>query len=584
MSRTTRIIRKRAARGARGMVVAHNVEGAEIGAAILEAGGNAYDAMIAMSFATAVRETAMNSIGGVGVLIAHSAATGRTSEINFYGRTPAGLAEDAFVPFLAPVDGGAARAAMGWDPVAGAANERGALSVGVPTFVAGLRELHADGATMPWDALLAPAIELARTGFTPDEEDVVYAANHFALLNAYEGIRSVLLADGLPKPSGFYQGSGRPVVQSDLAETIAAIAADGADAFYRGPIAERMVADVQAGGGVLTLDDLARYRPERSDGLRATYRGYEIVASGGMTGGLTLVAMLNLAEQLDLRSLDRWSGACLHLIAEIMRQAWTDRFVYVGDPTGATVPMDGLTSAAYAASLLEGFPRDRVPERTRPGDPWAWSSASRPTDSVAAGDPGGRDTTHVIAADGEGNVVTLTQTLGLAYGSCIMPVGTGVSLYDVTMWMNPLPGTPNSVGPWKQQLGHATPVMLLKDGVPVVALGAPGGRRVVTSMFQTIINIVDFGMDVQEAIGAPRMHVEGASPAAPIGETVRTVLLDDRVPDAAVVDLRSRGHEVRRVTETGTTNYLAKPLGIAFDDRGLVGGVDVFHKSVGIGV
>jgi gamma-glutamyltranspeptidase/glutathione hydrolase len=165
-----------------------------------------------------------------------------------------------------------------------------------------------------------------------------------------------------------------------------------------------------------------------------------------------------------------------------------------------------------------------------------------------------------------------------------MPASTGVTLYDVTMWMNPEPGTPNSVGPWKTQLGHATPVMLLKDGKPVVALGAPGGRRVVTSMFQAIINIVDFGMDVQEAIGAPRLHLEGADPSRPRGKTVRSILLDDRIPKAAQDDLISRGHEVRTVYESGTTNYLAKPLGIAFDGSGLVGGVDVFHKSLGIGV
>ena len=582
MTRTTRLIAKTAARGRKGMAVAHNREGAEIGADVLARGGNAYDAMVAMSFATAVRETAMNSIGGCGVLLAHSAATGTVHEINFYGRTPAGLAEDVFVPYAeASADGGAA---MGWDALRDAVNERGALSVGVPTYVAGLAALHESGATMPWSELLQPAIDLAREGFVADEEDVVYAANHLRHLEAGGEIARVLLADGIPMPSGFYQGRGRPVVQPDLARTIDAIARGGADAFYRGPIAEAMARSVQAAGGVLTTDDLARYRPESDPPLLARYRGYEVVASSGMTGVLTLIQMLNLAEQLDLGALPRWSGQCLHLIAEVMRQAWTDRFVYVGDPTGATVPVDALIDPAYAASLVADFPRDHVPDRTRPGNPWPFSALEAPSTSPWAGDPGGHETTHCVTADADGNVVTLTQTLGLAYGSCVMPEGTGVSLYDVTMWMNPRPGTPNSVGPWKTQLGHATPVMLLKDGKPVAALGAPGGRRVVTSMFQTIVNMIDFGMDVQEAIGAPRLHLEGANPSRPVGPSVRTLLIDDRVPTDTLDDLRARGHEVRPVYETGTTNFLAKPLGIAFDHGGLVGGVDVFHKSLGIGV
>lgn len=582
MSRTTRTVQKTAARGERGMVVAHNIEGAEAGAAILEAGGNAFDAMIAMSFVTAVRETAMNSIGGVGVLLAHHATSGQTREINFYGRTPAGLAEDIFVPHMSgPGDD---RAAMGWTKVRDSLNERGFLSVGVPTYVAGLASLHDSGATMPWSDLLQPAVELARAGFVADEEDVVYAATHLRHLGAYDEISRVLLADGVPMPSGFYQGVGRPMRQPDLADTITAVAAGGSDAFYTGDIAHAMASSVQRGGGVLTVDDLSRYRPDTNDGMRSTYRGYEVVASSGMTGGLTLIEMLNLAEQLDLGSYDRWSGKCLHLIAEIMRQAWTDRFVYVGDPTGASVPLDGLTDKAYAASLIDGFPTDRAPGVTRPGDPWPFSALTPPRAASVVGDPGSSETTHVAAADGDGNVVTLTQTLGMAFGSCVMPEGTGVSLNDVTMWMNPVPGTPNSVGPWKTQLGHATPVMLLKDGRPVVALGAPGGRRVVTSMFQAIINIVEFGMDVQEAIGAPRLHIEGADPAHPVGRTTRTVYIDDRTPATARQDLIERGHELRVIYETGTSNYLGKPLGIAFDGSGLVGGVDVFHKSLGIGV
>lgn len=581
MNRTQRIVGKTAARGRRGMVVAHNVEAAEVGASVLQDGGTAFDAAIAASMTTAVRETAMNSIGGVGVLLAHSAATGRTTEINFYGRTPRGLAEDTFVPYLLERD--AARAAFGWRGVAESRNERGALSVGVPTYVAGLAELHARHATRPWRDLLQPAIELAEAGYVADEEDVNYFANHFTTLNGFAEFRRVFLGNGIPMPSGFYQGMGLPVVQSDLAATLRTIAEQGPEAFYSGPIAETLAAHVQRLGGFLSTQDLADYRPSTSEGMVGSYRGYEIVTTSGMTGGLTLLEMLNLAEQFDLGAMDRRDGEFWHVLAEIHRQAWTDRFCYVGDPEGVDVPTDALVDKAYAQSLMAGFPRHEAPERSRPGDPWGHLGRTDPA-SARATDPGGKDTTHLAVADAEGNVVTLTQTLGLAFGSCVVVPTTGVLLYDVTMWMNPEPGTPNSVGPWKNQLGHATPVMIKKDGVPVAALGAPGGRRVVSAMFQTVVNMIDFGMDVQTAIGEPRIHIEGADPSAPEGPAVRTLLVDDRLDEGIIADLRRRGHDVQPVRETGTQAYLAKPLGIEFADGELIGGVDVFRRSTGIGV
>ncbi len=586
MTRTRRNISKTPARGSKGMAVSHNLESAEAGADILRQGGTAFDAIVAMSFIAAVREIPMNSVGGVGVLLAHSADRGEITEINFYGQTPSGLSEDVFVPYLIPQPAGGTRSAFGFQTVEGDRNDRGFLSIGVPTYVAGLGELHRRLGSMPWADLLRPAADLARVGFTPTEEDTFHFATHHRYFEQFEEIRRVFLSEGIPRPDGFYQGAGNNIIQTDLAATLGDLAAGGPRAFYEGTYPETISRHVQANGGVLRARDFADVKPSVGTGLRGSYKGYEIVASSGMTGGLTLLEMLNLAEQLDLGRYERYSGQCLHLLAEIMRQAWTDRFVYVGDPSGATVPIDALTDKRYAASLTGAgdFPVDRAPETTRPGDPWPYSQVA-PSAAPLSGDPGGQDTTHIAAADGFGNVVTLTQTLGMAFGSCVMVPGTGVLLYDVTSWMNPEPGTPNSVGPSKQQLGHATPVMVLKDGKPVAALGAPGGRRVVTSMFQTIINMVDFGMDVQEAIGAPRLHCEGADPSRPRGPSVRGLVVDDRLPDEAIADLTRRGHAVRPIYESSATSFLAKPLGIQFlDDGSLLGGVDVFRRSVGIGV
>lgn len=579
MTRTTRNVSKTAARGQRGMVVSHNVESAEIGIDVLRQGGTAIDAAIAMSAATTVREVGMNSLGGVGVLLVHSAATGQVREIEFYGQTPGELSEDVFVPYLLD---DSQRTAFGWRRVRDDVHERGSLSVGVPTYVRGLADLHRDHATMPWQDLLSPAAALAERGFAASDEDAFYFASHLHILDRFEEFKRVYLANGLPMPEGFYHGLGRNIRPVDLGGTIRALAEDGPELMYRGDLGQRIVSAVRDGGGVLSMQDLDRYRASHGDGLRATYRGYEIITSSGCTGGITLLEMLKLAEGLELGRLERMSGQCLHLIAEVMRQAWTDRFVHVGDPDASAVPLDGLLDERYIAGLAARLPRDRVPVSTSPGDPWRYSSARR-RPPMPSGDPTSADTTHLAAADGDGNVVTFTQTLGLAFGSCVIPPSTGVLLYDVTMWMNPEPGTPNSVGPWKQQVGHATPVMILKDGRPVAALGAPGGRRVVSAMFQTVVNMIDFGMDVQEAIGTPRIHLEGADPAAPIGPAVHDLVVDDRVPTGVIEDLTRRGHRVRAVFESSAQSFLAKPLGIQFDE-GLIGGVDVYRQSVGIGI
>lgn len=582
MSRTRRHVSKSPAVGRNGMVVSHNPQAASVGVDILRDGGTAIDAAIAMGVTTSVREVGMNSLGGVGVLLVRSAATGQTREIRFYGQTPSELSEDVFVPYL--LEGDANRTAFGWRRVRDDLHERGYLSIGVPTYVAGLAALHEGYATMPWAELLRHGERLGRQGFAPTDEDAFYFASHLQILERFPEFRRIYLAEGLPMPEGFYHGLGRSIRTPELAETIARLAQDGPGAFYEGSLAKTIVGHVRENGGVLSMEDLRRYQPAQGDGLRASYKGYEVVSSSGCTGGVTLLQMLKLAESLDLGSLPRRSGACLHLLAEVMRQAWTDRFVHVGDPDEAAVPLDGLISADYAAELADRLPRDRIPTRTNPGDPWGFSNLPRRSPSPPAGDPGGKDTTHLAVADAAGNIVTLTQTLGLAFGSGVIPPSTGVLLYDITMWMNPEPGTPNSVGPWKQQLGHATPVMLLKDGEPVAALGAPGGRRVVTAMFQTIVNMVDFGMDVQEAIGTPRIHLEGADPTDPTGPAVPDLVVDDTLPDEALEDLARRGHAVRAVFESSAQSYLAKPLGIEFRDGALIGGVDVYRQSVGIGI
>jgi gamma-glutamyltranspeptidase/glutathione hydrolase len=565
------------------MVVSHSVESAEAGAAVLRAGGTAFDAAVSMGFVAAVREMAMSSIGGVGALLAFSGQTQQVTEIDFYGRTPMGLQESAFVPYLLdPSD--AKRSSYGWRGVDGARNDRGFLSVGVPTYVGGMGRLHESLGTVSWRDLLRPAADLARGGFVSDEEITSAFAAYHRHLDEFEEFRRIYLANGIPTPAGAYPGQGIPIVQRDLADTIDQLGAEGPGWFYSGPVADKISSYIQSGGGVLDVADFRRIEPAVAAGTRGSYRGYDVVVSSGMTGGSTLLEMLNIAENFDLGAKERYSSELLILLLEIMRQAWTDRMVYLGDPEVSAVPDDGIVDKRFAADVSAHIRSLRIPERTRPGDPWRYSSAIR-RDSPPAGERESTDTTHLIAADRFGNVVTLTQTLGLPFGSCVVTPETGVLLSDVAMWLNPEPGTPNSVGPWKRQLGQATPVLVLRDGKPVAALGAPGGRPVVTSMFQAIVGMVDFGMDVQEAIGAPRVHMLGADPERPRGNAVHSVIADDRLPAEVIAELRRHGYTVSDVYETGTQSRLARPLGIEFrDDGSILGGVDIFRRSIGIGV
>lgn len=581
-----REVSKTLVRGTSGVVASHNVEAAEVGATVLRDGGTAIDAIVAMSFVTTVREPSMNSIGGVGVLLVHSAATDKTSCLDFYGRTPQHLTEEAFAPFLMNSEA-SDRGAFGWRPVAGERNERGAMAVGVPGLVAGLWELHQEHGTLPWNQLLEPSIELARSGFEPDEELVFDIASQMRNLRRFEETKRVFLPDGLvPVPGGFYPAGAIPILQPDLGSTLESIAKGGGPVFYRGDIATAMSDHVRSMGGFLSPSDLTAFEVEQGPGLRQSYRGYEILTSPGANGGITLLAMLNLAERFDLGSMDNTSGEYLHLITEIMRLAWLDRFVFIGDPEVASVPMSGLLSKQYAERRAESINFDALPSSASHGDPWQFADEGPPPGNTILRNEGTEapNTTHLVAADAQGNFVTLTQTLGLSFGSCVIPPDTGTLLYGITAWMNPEPGWPNSIGPWKRQLGHAAPVIVLKDGKPIVAMGAPGGRRIVTAMFQAIANLVDFGMDIQTAIGEPRLHKEGADPTDPTGAVDPLVEVDDRMDSSSLDYLTQMGHQVVRRRESATQSFFAKPLGVASGDGHLTAGVDVFRRSLARGV
>jgi gamma-glutamyltranspeptidase/glutathione hydrolase len=355
------------------------------------------------------------------------------------------------------------------------------------------------------------------------------------------------------------------------------LAREGPDAFYRGEIAAMIADDTQANGGIINSDDLAGYEVRDFDvPLVATYRDYTLHGIPKTSGCVTAYQALNILERFDLASLGAGSGAATHLIAEASRRAFLDRLTHLADPDKQPAPFEGVLSKAYAAHLAATIDPARATPDIGPGDPWAFEQAGRPAGLRRPGGDGSDTcTTHLTAVDAERNVVTLTTTLGELFGSGVMPRGTGVLLNGGMTWFNPEPGTLNSIEPGKRILWAPTPTIVLDPaGRPVLALGAPGGRRIMTAIVQSIVNFLDFGLGVQDAVTAPRIHCEG-----PVTQA------EARLGTEVLGDLAARGHQLKVIEETGATFSFARPNGIAIDRATgrLTGGVNQFTPAWAMG-
>lgn len=548
---------KSAVTGQRGVVSALNPEAARIGIDMLADGGTAFDAIVAMSFATAVRDTAMNGLGGGGVFMGYEAKAQRVREVNFYGRSPEELPEDIFVPHL---DRDALSMEFGWPGTRDNVSQRGPLSVGVPAFVRGLAGVHRY-ATKDWAYLLEPAETLARTGFEPHEEDLWFLTSYASIIEKSEGARRAYL------PNGVTGVPGSLMRLPDLADTIRHIRDRGERGFYEGPVARGLVDAVRRGGGFLSDQDLLTIRADHREGLSHEYHGYEIHSASGMLGGVTLLTMLNLARLAGLSEFRHNSAKYLQVLASVIRAGWKARFRTLSQPSFDDADLQALLSEETAQNGL----RDIATESGQMGSILAdWLEPDSHTTSLAA-------------ADTEGNIATITQTLGQCYGSGVMGDSTGVLLYDLTYWFNPEPGTASSVGGGKRPSGHATPVIVTREGKPVAALGAPGGRKIVTAMLQVIVNMVDHGMDVQEAIAAPRIHTEGVSPVYP-HEQNDFIVADKRISPDVIEQLRRWGREVNVVADSPVRLPFARPTGVQLAEGAAVGGVDLNGKALTLAV
>ena len=365
--------------------------------------------------------------------------------------------------------------------------------------------------------VLAPAIRLAEGGF-PASPYLLEAIRATAQdLARFPAGAAVFLPRGQqPRP-------GEMIVQRDYARTLQTIASLGPDALYRGPLGEAMVADMRAHGGLISHEDLAAYRVVEREPVRGAYRGHEIVSMGPVSsGGTHIIQMLHILSGFDLRETGFGTTRTIHLMAEALRIAFADWNAYMADPAFSPVPVAWLTSMAYAGERRAEIDPDGV----RPHQ--------------AGGYPGGEsaNTTHVTVADADGWFVSATQTLNNLFGARVMTPGTGMLLNDTMALMNPTPGATNSIAGGKRILSCMAPTLVLKDGVPLMALGTPGGRRIFGAVMQAIINVLDHGMTLQQAVEAPRIWTEG-----PILE------IEDRLPDltGVVNGLERLGHQVQVV-------------------------------------
>ncbi|QXD16359.1 gamma-glutamyltransferase [Rhodocaloribacter litoris] len=470
-----------------GMVVSTHYLASEVGVDVLRRGGNAVDAAVATAFALAVVHPAAGNIGGGGFLVYHG-ADGTVTAFNFREKAPLAATETMFLDEHGEIRDNA--------------NHEGPLSVGVPGTVAGLWLAHRRLGTLPWADLVEPAVRLAREGF-PVSWDLADDLRAFRTLTdpLYAATRNAFLKNGTEP----YE-PGEILRQPDLARTLARIRDHGHDGFYRGETARLLADFMRRHGGLITEEDLARYEAKEQPPVHGTYRGYDVYAmSPPSSGGVALVEMLNILEGFDLKAIGHNSALYLHLLTEAMRRAYADRALYLGDPDfNPDMPVDRLTSKDYARALRQTIDLFRASE----------SDSARFNAAYLI--PESEETTHFSVVDAAGNAVSLTYTLEHSYGARIVVEGAGFLLNNEMGDFNPIPGRttttgligtpPNRVAPEKRMLSSMTPTIVAKDGRPVLVIGSPGGRTIINTVLQVVLNVLDHGMNIGEAVEAPRIH------------------------------------------------------------------------------
>ena len=513
-----------------GMVVSDNSVASQVGVDILEKGGNAIDASVATAFALAVTHPAAGNIGGGGFIV-YMNSKSEVTTIDFREKAPLAATEDMFQDQTGNLIEGM--------------NHNGLKSVGVPGTVAGLYLAHQKYGHLSWAELVQPSVDLAKNGFP-----MPWGLYNSALQVDRRDDSSDILNNYFRNAEGFIIKPGEIWTQPSLAKTLELIRDNGQDGFYKGVVAEEIAAYMRENGGIITTEDLEKYTAIERKPIKGTYKGYEIYSMPPpSSGGVVLIEMINLMEQADLDSIEFNSTAYVHLIAEAMRRGFADRAEHLGDPDfNLDMPLDQLTSKEFARIRFKNIDMTKasVSDSSQYGHPY-----------------GGANTTHFSVVDKEGNAVSLTYTLENSYGSGMGSSKLGFIFNNEMGDFNPVEGmttnpgqigsSPNLIAPEKRMLSNMTPTIVAKDGKPYLIIGSPGGRTIINTVFQTVLNVLSYHMQIDKAIETMKIHHQWL-PDQIVYEK------DLMSPDTRDV-LENMGHTLRGVPRLGNL------MGITYDSR-----------------
>lgn len=544
-----------------GMVAAKHPLAVEAGLQVLREGGNAVDAAITTALAMGVVEPYMNGIGGGGFMLYHDAETGQSHLLDYFMTAP-----QAATPDMYEITQAGATDVLGFRGVKDDANYVGQRSVGVPGMVAGAAAALERFGTISLARALAPAIRLAADGFDVTWYTILMYGRSLELIARFPATAAVYLKEGRFPYSAGGLGPAERLVQKDLAATLQHIAAEGPNGFYRGPVAEAIVAELQTHGNPISLTDLAGYQPRWSEPRVISYRDNYQLLYAPNSGGGTVAEAFNILEGFDFSGLSPTDPAALHRYIEAARTAYADRWQHLADEAFVNVPWQVLESKGYAAHRRAAInPAQAAPTIA------AWDGSA-----YLPGNPEGDGgcTTHLSVVDKDRNLVSITQTINMAWGSGVVVPGTGVLLNDSMVLFDPRPGRANSIAGGKRPLSSMAPMLVLKQGKPFLTVGAPGGRMIMGTVMQVIHNVLDWGMGIQEACAQNTLDCSGDH-----------ITVDAALGEAGLQGLTARGHKLDVRRKDFLPRLFASPTGILVNPATgkLHGGADPYHPGVAAG-
>ncbi len=541
-----------------GMVTTQHPLAVQAGLEVLRNGGNAVDAAVTAAFAIGVLQPLWNGIGGGGLIVVQMA--NETPKAIDYGMQLPGLATPDTYELE---DGGSAQGFspnFTVPPVKDAANEQGYRSISIPGTVAGLAKALELWGTISLSQALGPAIRFAETGFEVEGNFILATIDRAEVLLEFPETAAIYFPNGNPLKIG------QRLVQSEHAETLKKIAAGGPEAFYKGEIAERISRDMEAHGGLLRKSDFEQYQPiVHEEAETVNYRGHQVSTMPGPCGGPTVLEILKILENFDLPSMERGSADWLHLLIEATRLSAIDRFSFMGASKITGFPISSLVDASYAKTRAVQLDTSNRGDYG-PGDPWSTAGLERPERFPdPAGQMRDRGTIHVSVVDSHQNAVALTQT-NMGYSGVVNP-GVGVMLNNAMGWACPVPGTVNSIVPHGRALNNMCPTIISRNGRVEYVVGGSGGRRIWPAVAQIVSSLIDHSMSMQEAIEAPRMHVESDDP-----------MIDMRFDSEIATELERRGHRVAYPPEHSLLWPFTEANGIEISGNAMRSGVAPGNK------